>query len=168
MCGVMQSEQLYAANVGLAVTIAGDWHPPSGYDVGDVHQQARLALWEAARTYQPARGPFQRFACFRIHSRLSIWVRDERNRERICRERAAQQWQPELIPWHEPDFDGQMVLRLVFRRLEPRHREALYLSVAEGWQVGELAELWGCTSKQADNRVAHAKRAARRIAESLT
>lgn len=164
----MTPEQLFRTNEGLAVTIAtrGNWYPPPGSDRGDLLQQARLALWEACVRWDPARGRFIPHAYTVIRRRLCDYVSDQQARE--ARYERAQEWQPELVPWREPDFDGQMVLRLVFRRLEPRHREALYLSVAEGWQVGELAGLWGCTSKQADNRVAHAKRAARKIAEGLT
>lgn len=165
----MNPHDLYATHVNLpdAILRGGAWFPPRGADWGDLRQQARLALWSAALTYRPERGTQFRSHAWRVITRrLADWLEEQGGRERRYEVAvaAAEEWTLCMEPWREPDFDGQMTLRVVWRRLSPRQREALYLAVGEGYTSGELAARWGCTPKQADNQIAHARRQARRLA----
>jgi RNA polymerase sigma factor (sigma-70 family) len=156
-------EQLYRDNLPLVAYFTRRFSPPRGTEWGDLRQQARLALWDAATSYDPARG-----AAFRTHAinvitrRLSFWVKRRKGQEE--RHERAYSWQPELVPWEEPDLDGQLRLGIVWRRLNPRHQEALLLGVGYGYGSHELAARWGCTPRQAENLITNAKKAARRAA----
>lgn len=165
----MKPETLFNANQGLAVAIAtrGRFFAPKGTDTGDLIQEARLGLWDAAQSYDPARSRhFRAWAARIIVKRLSYWVGVQQGRE-VRYERAqaaAVEWEATLEPWREPDFDGQMRLAVVWRRLTPRHRAVLLLCVGYGYTTGDLARAWGLTPKQADNLLAKARRAALREA----
>jgi RNA polymerase sigma factor (sigma-70 family) len=61
---------LYTSHIGIAVTIAQDYRL-AGAGQDDVHQEARIGLWIAARQYDPNRGvPFRSFAGMVIRRRL--------------------------------------------------------------------------------------------------
>jgi RNA polymerase sigma factor (sigma-70 family) len=161
----MTPATLYAAHEPLALSLArGGFTPPRGTEWADLAQVARLALWDAATSYDPARGAaFRTFATHVVTRRLSFWVKRRHGQEE--RHEKAIAWQPELVAWEEPDLDGQMRLGIVWRRLTPRHREALYLGVGCGYGSHELAARWGVTPKQAENLISNAKRAARKAAQ---
>jgi RNA polymerase sigma factor (sigma-70 family) len=165
-------ERLFSEHEGLAIHVArqGGFFPPPGQDWDDLRQAARLALWEAARSWQAGRGvAFSTFAGHVIRRRLCDWLSEQGGRARRYEAAAlvAKEWAPCLEPWREPDFDGQMRLGIVFRRLAPRHREALLLAVGYGYTCTELAKWWGVTAKQADGRISRARRAACREADAL-
>lgn len=66
-----RAPSLYPKYVGLANTIAQDWHLP-GFDRDDVHQEARIGLWIACRDYDPSKGvPFRSWAGLVIRRRLA-------------------------------------------------------------------------------------------------
>jgi RNA polymerase sigma factor (sigma-70 family) len=167
------AERLYRENEGFAIFYAhnGRFYPPPGADWGDLVQQARLALWKAAQGFDPSRGvPFIGYADAVLENELSKWLRD-RKRAQARYERGSQhataEWEAELATWEEPDIDGQMRLRLVWRRLKPKQQAALLLAFRYGYTSGEVARTCGLTPKQADNLINYARQAAQREAAAL-
>jgi DNA-directed RNA polymerase specialized sigma24 family protein len=61
--------QLWTKHRGIALGIAPEWRIP-GMDPDDVRQEALVALWEAARDHDKAKGPFPPFARLVIKRRL--------------------------------------------------------------------------------------------------
>lgn len=165
----MTPQQIYDRHAGLAPAFVrrGAWYPPPGSDWGDLHQAARLALWEAAQAWRPERGAFSTFANRVMSRHMAHWLdRRTRQERRYARAvQASEEWLCCLEPWKEPDLDGQLRLRLAWRRLHPRHRAVLLLCVGYGWTTGEVARECGITPKQADNLLGAAKRRAREVAE---
>jgi RNA polymerase sporulation-specific sigma factor len=66
--------QLWTKNRPIAYGIARDFYIP-GADRDDVTQEALIALWVAARDYQPESGPFRSFAALVIKRRLGSCVK---------------------------------------------------------------------------------------------
>lgn len=111
---------LYQRNTDLARLIAGDFRLP-GHDRDDVHQEARIALWEAARCYDKTRGPFRPFARLVITRRLTDLVRAA-----TCQARRAH-----TVPLHEgiPARDDTPWLRDAAAALTPLERAAVAAKV---------------------------------------
>jgi RNA polymerase sigma factor (sigma-70 family) len=65
----------------IALGIAADYRIP-GMDPDDVRQEALLALWEAARAYDPEKGPFTAFARLVIKRRLADQIKAARTQKR--------------------------------------------------------------------------------------
>lgn len=65
---------LWTKHRPLALMLARDYHLP-GSDADDVRQEALIALWEAARTHDPARSSFPYWARTVIRRHLADCVR---------------------------------------------------------------------------------------------
>lgn len=65
---------LWTKHRPLALMLARDYYLP-GSDADDVRQEAMIALWEAARTHDPARGSFPNWARLVINRHLTDCLR---------------------------------------------------------------------------------------------
>jgi RNA polymerase sigma factor (sigma-70 family) len=65
---------LWTRHRRIAAQVASDFRIP-GFDTDDVRQEALIALWEAARSYDPQRGPFPPWARRVITARLTDLLR---------------------------------------------------------------------------------------------
>lgn len=70
----MTPAALWANNQRLAIVIAGAYYLP-GSERQDVEQEALIALWRAARTYDPEQGTFRGWARFVINRDLQDCLR---------------------------------------------------------------------------------------------
>ena len=67
-------QQLWTKNRRLAILIARDFYIP-GSESADVEQEAMIALWVAARAYDPEQGGFRSFASLVIKRHLYSCVK---------------------------------------------------------------------------------------------
>lgn len=86
---VSDAPSLYTKHQQIADNAALGWRLP-GSELEDVKQEARVALWEAARSYDPGLGvPFHAFAKIVIHHHLSDRLRiATRGKHRLLTEAA--------------------------------------------------------------------------------
>jgi RNA polymerase sigma factor (sigma-70 family) len=95
---VSQAPGLYTKHQPLADLIASGYYLP-GADRDDVRQEARIALWEAARTWDRARGAsFRTFARLIISRRLASAVRAANGGTARALTDASRDTQLELLP----------------------------------------------------------------------
>jgi RNA polymerase sigma factor (sigma-70 family) len=74
-------EELFRKNEPLAIHIAKRAiHPRDGFDRADVKQEALIGLWEAAKSYEPARGRFSVWAAIKAKDRVTRYFLARANR----------------------------------------------------------------------------------------
>lgn len=80
----MSVASLYSKHQALATRLSKGFYVP-GWEPDDVVQEARVALWEACRCFQPVRGvPFPPFATLVIKRRLRDMLRKAlRNKQAV-------------------------------------------------------------------------------------
>jgi RNA polymerase sporulation-specific sigma factor len=72
---------LFEENVRLAFHMAKKAiYPRDGFDPADVKQESLIAIWEAARTYDSAKGSFGSWAAMKARDRIKRFFRLKRNR----------------------------------------------------------------------------------------
>lgn len=112
---------LWTKHRRIAYKAAAAFHIP-GQDADDTRQDALVALWEAARAYDPTRGPFAPFAQVVVTRRLTDRLKAE---TRMCRHAPT----AELIEVAAPDQrEGREQLQLCLDRLPsltPLQREVV-------------------------------------------
>ena len=133
----------------------------------DAFQIAALAFLQAARTYDPARGPFPAYARLRVYGALSAWYRSlSRRRARECT--AANPSSPAM---DRPDPAASAALRAADLRADlspalsslPAHeRRVLLLTDALGHTQSEAARLLGLSQQTVSRLRARALRRLRR------
>ena len=75
----LQLDEIVRKNSGLCVTIARDYFKNTGFEREDLVQEAKIALWEAAKYWDQSR-PFKVYAGVCIRQRLARYVGDDRNK----------------------------------------------------------------------------------------
>lgn len=111
---------LFSRHRRLALAIARDWHLP-GSDRDDVRQEALLALWEAARAYQPGRGAtFPTFATTVVRRRLADAVKHANRGKHQTLTNAGRDTLLDRQP--APDIDAVLLHRQRLRQLTGRAR----------------------------------------------
>jgi len=154
---------LYEQALPIALGLARDRYLP-GHDRDDVRQEARIALWTAARTYRRELGTWPAFARLVVRRRLDSLTRTANNRRNGLLTNAARDDELE-----RQAADAELELRLdvaellhAIDTLTMLERRAI-LGIAAGYSYEELAGAGG-TAKQIDNA---ATRARRRLRERI-
>lgn len=70
----MTAHERFLEHRSVALLVSRDYRFP-GADVDDVRQEALIALWDACRSWDPERGPFEPFARLVVRSRLMSVLR---------------------------------------------------------------------------------------------
>lgn len=112
---------LWTKHRGIALGIAAEFHVP-GMDADDVRQEALLALWVAARSYEKGRGTFPAYARLSVRADLTDLLRTATRAKR----------QPVDLPeptCEQPRLPGVME---AFHELTARQQDAVRAFVRDG------------------------------------
>ncbi len=149
---------LYVKHEALALALSTGWRLP-GADADDVRQEARIALWEAARCYDATLGvPFTAFARLVIARRLRDALRryGQRRHQMLT---DAERDTSEIPTTHADILERRQELRqlvIAFHALSPLEQKAI-LTSANGTPCSEVGEL-----KSVDNATQRGRQKLRR------
>jgi RNA polymerase sigma factor (sigma-70 family) len=138
---------LWRKHQALARNLARSYYAP-GHEPQDLEQVALIALWEAARSYDPDKGPFKSFAVLVIRRRLYELIKNANAQKNLLVSDAVREYDAPQ-PVIEEDSRGQ--LRMIVERM-PR------LSLLERYALAR--SLNGCPilNKRHDNALQRARR----------
>lgn len=168
--------QLWTANRGLAINIAGEFSFP-GADRDDVVQEALIGLWIAAREYDPEQGKFNHFAALVVRRHLVDCLRAARRFKQQPLNLALRalpdpdgEWRDilETLPHLHQVVDvveSREKLRIVLEaipRLSELQRHCV-VGIAAGYDYVDLGPY-----KQVDNALTKARRKLRRAVEAVS
>lgn len=162
----MSAGALWTRNRPLARRIARSFNWP-GAEPDDVEQEALIALWEAASTYDPEKGAtFQTFATLVVKRHLADSLRHARTgKHRLLNESVRVFTRdgetgdvgallPHLHQVSDRVEEREELLRLLtLIALLPEKQRYVVLGVASGLSYAEMGG-----AKQVDNRLARARR----------
>lgn len=157
---------LYAKWEPLAYKMTTGWTVP-GYDTEDLQQEARIAIYNTARAFDPAKGCFYTVAKRSIHNRLASLLTKARAKKRTAFMQSLDApLADDGMEFHEllagMDFDASMprgvgvfetVRNHLIKRLQdtPKCRRKVFLSrvtdavrnaeSAYGFELGDLSKL---------------------------
>ena len=151
---VSSPQQLFESHLDLALRIARSL-PIIGYTVDERQQEARLALWDAANAFDPARGDFEPFASTVIRNRLRNALSQATRRAEVesltldipvnQEDAKGESRKESIIPSRDASplieaerNDIRAVLRDGMSSLTPGQQEVLH-SYAEGNNYAEIA-----------------------------
>jgi RNA polymerase sigma factor (sigma-70 family) len=176
----LSREALFRENLALAYYVGGKRSIPPAFDRDDVIQAGLIALWEASRTYNPARGKFSMHAAIRLRDHISRYLQQRRNKpllqtprlvgvDGVVEDALAQ------APAREDDQDAAVDVRQVLGQLlgeiPSRHREAVELRfglrTGKPAPLSEVGEKLGVTRERARQMIGQALKGLRRAARRL-
>jgi len=157
---------LYAKWEPLAYKMTTGWNVP-GYDIEDLQQEARIAIYNTARAFDPSKGCFYTVAKRSIHNRLASLLTKARAKKRTAFMQSLDEpLADDGMEFHEllagMDFDASMprgvgvfetVRDHLIKRLQdtPKCRRKIFLSrvtdavrnaeKAYGFELGDLSKL---------------------------
>lgn len=146
----MSASSLYAKHVKIALAIAAEIDIP-GCSRDDLQQEARVALWEACRSYDPARGSFPSFARKVIACHLIDLLRVTTKRGKALKTVPLDE---DAVPALQPELSLARMME-AFRKLSPLQRQTV---------TDHLNGLPATSSKRHDNALALARRKLREAA----
>jgi RNA polymerase sigma factor (sigma-70 family) len=151
----MTAAALWTKHRPLAYTIAAAWYLP-GHDQDDVQQEALIALWQAATTWDPEQAAFKTWAAIVIRRHLASCLRAAtRSKQQILTQAARDVDAPYLHQVSERCETNEEI-RALFVAINERltdYERHLVLGVASGVPYGELDG----NPKQVDNGLFRAR-----------
>ena len=131
---------LFTKHRGIALGIAADYYFP-GAEREDVRQEALVALWEAARTYDAEKGPFPAWARGVVHRHLIDCVRVATAGRAMALTYAAREFDAPLTSSLEEAVETRELMRalvLALLELPANQREAIVAVCLEGRSYEEV------------------------------
>ena len=152
---------LWTKHRHIATAIASRYYIP-GADRQDVEQEALIALWEACRTYDPDRGPFQPFANTVIRRRLTDAIKAANRQKALALTTSARDRElPHLHQVADRCETAEEIRRVLeaVTRLSAWERHCV-IGTATGLSYAEI----GGNPKRVDNTLYRARRKLRAAA----
>jgi RNA polymerase sigma-H factor len=148
---------LFSRHQKIALSMAREINLPGG-DRDDVRQEARIALWEAARAYNPDKSSFPTWARLVIRRHLMDCLRTATRQKRAFLTNASRDEQLSLIAAPDDWVREARELMALVNAL-PRHQRRAIVGVACGMSYDELGH-----RKEIDNALMRARRKLRSAA----